>query len=125
MSIQKTVGPADHGSESRRANTVAVTDETFAAAVLSSDLPVLVDIWATWCRPCRQIAPILESLAGEYAGRLVIAKLDADANPATAAESGVVSIPTLNFYSGGQLVKTVVGAHPKNVLVAAIEEVLA
>jgi len=103
---------------------VDVTDATSAMDVLQSPVPVPVDVWATWCGPCLQIAPILEQLATEHEGRATI-KLDADANPATVAAAGVVSIPTLNIYSDGELVKSIVGGRPKPVLVAEIEEVLA
>lgn len=102
-----------------------VSDESFAGQVLDSDLPVLVDFWSQRCAPCLRVTPILENLASEYAGRLVVAKLDADANPETVTAAGVVSIPTLNFYVGGELVRSIVGAQTKPVLVAAIEEVLA
>ena len=104
--------------------TTTVTDADFAAVVEDSELPVLVDVWAAWCAPCRQIAPILEDLAGVYVGQLTIAKLDADANPVTVTALGVTSIPTLAFYSGGALVHTLVGAQPRAAIVAAIEEVL-
>ncbi len=102
-----------------------VTDATFQAEVLESEMLVVVDIWATWCGPCKAIAPILDQLAGEYAGRVKIVKLDADQNPETVAASGVTSIPTLGFYRDGERVDMLIGAHPKPVYAAKIEELLA
>ena len=96
--------------------TITVTDATFDAEVLKSDKPVLVDFWATWCGPCRQVAPILEEIAAEHSDKLTIAKLDVDNNQQTAAAYNVISIPTLNVYQNGELVKTITGARPKAAL---------
>ena len=97
--------------------TKIVTDASFADDVLMSDKPVIVDFWAEWCGPCKMIAPILEEIAGQNEG-VVIAKLNVDENPQTAASYGITSIPTMNVYQDGKIVKTIIGAKPKAALLA-------
>ena len=103
------------------ANTVAVTDATFKDQVLESSGPVLVDFWATWCGPCRAVAPVLEELSGQYDGKLKIVKLDTDANPQITARYGITSIPTMHVFKDGEIVKTLVCAMPKPKLVKELE----
>ena len=99
-------------------NIIHLSDATFETEVLQSTVPVLVDYWAEWCGPCKMIAPILEQVAAENEGKIVIAKLNVDENPKTAQALGITSIPTMNIYKGGQIVKTIVGAKPKPALLA-------
>ncbi len=105
--------------------TNAVTEQTFEAEVLKSPIPVLVDFWAAWCGPCRMIAPIVEDLAGEYAGKLKVLKLDVDENGGTAAKYSVMSIPTLGLFSKGELIERIVGYLPKEQLRKRIDTALA
>jgi len=98
--------------------TVTVTDATFAAEVLQANTPVLVDFWAEWCGPCKLVAPILEEIASANAGKIKVVKLNVDENPVESAKARVTSIPTLNVYVKGELVKQVIGAKPKAALLA-------
>jgi len=106
-------------------NAVPVTEQTFDGDVLKSDVPVLVDFWAAWCGPCKMIAPIVEDLAGEYAGRLKVLKLDVDENTGIAAKYNVMSIPTLGVFRNGELIERIVGYMPKEQLKKRIDAALA
>ena len=106
------------------ANTVVVTDSSFANDVLNSDKLVLVDFWAEWCGPCRMVAPVLEEIAAEHPDTLTVAKLDIDQNPGTARDYQVMSIPTLILFKGGEPVKQIVGAKPKAALLQDLADYL-
>jgi thioredoxin 1 len=102
-------------------NALAVTSDNFATEVLQSPLPVLVDFWAAWCGPCRAVAPTVEALASEYAGKLKVVKVDVDEAGDVASQFGVQSIPTLMLFKGGQPVERLIGAVPKPAIVSKIQ----
>ncbi|HEU0086950.1 MAG TPA: thioredoxin [Pseudonocardiaceae bacterium] len=102
--------------------TMTVTDESFADEVLGSDKPVLVDFWATWCGPCRLVAPVLEEIATEHAEKITIAKLDVDQNPSTSRNYRIMSIPTMLLFAKGEVVKEIIGAKPKAALLADLAD---
>jgi thioredoxin 1 len=106
------------------ANTKTVTDATFASEVLQSGKPVLVDFWAEWCGPCKMVAPVLEEIAGEHAEKLSVVKLNIDENPGAARDYQILSIPTMAVFSGGQMVKSIVGAKPKAAILRDLEAYL-
>lgn len=104
--------------------TVKVSDDTFAAEVLNSDIPVVVDFWAEWCGPCKQIGPSLEELSAEYEGKVKIVKVNVDENPNSPAQFGVRSIPALFMFKGGEVISNKIGAAPKAALAGWINEAI-
>jgi thioredoxin 1 len=101
-----------------------VTDETFELDVLKADKPVLVDFWAAWCGPCRLVAPILEEIAAEHADKISIVKLNVDENPNVPRDYGILQIPTMNVYAGGEVVRQIIGAKPKAAMLRELSEYL-
>jgi thioredoxin 1 len=103
---------------------IVLTKENFEEEVLKSEIPVLVDFWATWCGPCKAMAPILEEIASENAGKLKVAKLDVDSQSAVAQQYGVMSMPTFMVFKGGKQVAQVIGAMPKSQLMGVVQPIL-
>ena len=106
-------------------STKKVTDDTFGEDVLDSNKPVLVDFWAEWCGPCKMVAPVLEEIAEQHSEKITVAKLNIDENPRIAEKYQIMSIPTMSVFSGGKVVKSIVGAKPKSALLRDLSEYIA
>ena len=106
------------------ANVMEITDKNFDAEVLSADVPVLIDFWAVWCGPCKMVAPIVQELSADYAGKLKVGKCDVDANQSIAIKYGIRSIPTLLIFKNGEVVQQIIGAMPKHAIKEKVDEVL-
>ena len=104
--------------------TIEVTDANFDEIVLRAEKPVLVDFWAEWCGPCRMIGPLVAELSDDYNGKAIIAKMDVDSNPGTAAKFGIRNIPTILFFKNGEVSDKQVGAVPKTILASKIDALL-
>ncbi len=104
--------------------TIEITDDNFKELVLNADKPVLIDLWAEWCGPCRMVGPVVDQLSEDYEGRAICGKIDVDSNPNVTVEYGVRNIPTLLFFKNGELVDKQVGAVPKAVLAGKLDDIL-
>ncbi|HEY2506581.1 MAG TPA: thioredoxin [Streptosporangiaceae bacterium] len=121
-SVVGEMGAAGAASEASAGR--AVTDASFETAVLKSSRPVIVEYWAQWCGPCRMVAPVLESIAAEYAGQVELVTMNVDENPATAARFGILHVPTISVFADGQVVRQVIGAKSRNALLREFGDVL-
>ncbi|MFC1840671.1 thioredoxin [Thermodesulfobacteriota bacterium] len=108
----------------RMGEVFEVSDESFESEIINSDIPSIVDFWAEWCGPCKKIGPVVEELAGEYAGKIKVAKMDVDNNRQTPAKFGIRNIPTLILFKGGEVVNTIIGAQPKSAIEEEIKKLL-